>query len=83
MVRAGLAWLAVDEPTTLAHLRECEGHFDKAGMQLRRAGAMWRRAKIVGGEEGERLLSQTRDAMASIVDAEKMARVLSPGFAPR
>jgi hypothetical protein len=81
---AGLAWLDGRQREAQVLLHAAASGYETATMKLHAAAVRRRLGALVGGEQGQALVSSADAIFArqGVCDAERMARVLVPVFAP-
>jgi hypothetical protein len=77
-IQAGAAMTDRNEEASLRHLRAAEEAFRSADMQCYAAIARRRRGQLTGGDDGDTLIREAEDWMASqeIRNPDKMSRIL-------
>ena len=77
-IQAGAAMIDRNEVASLWHLRAAEEAFRSADMQCYAAIARRRRGQLTGGDDGDTLIREAEDWMASqeIRNPDKMSRIL-------
>ena len=81
LVKAGTLALAGQSKLAAAELERAEDGFSKAHMPVYRAVAMRRRGQLLGGDEGEELMSCADDELRTrgIVRPERLVAMLAVG----
>jgi hypothetical protein len=84
LVRAGVAAAGGDLSQAEAQLRAAVDGLERADMMLYAAAARWQRGRILGGDEGQKLVASAERWMTEqgIVNKARMAAMLAPGFEP-
>jgi hypothetical protein len=79
---SGVESMRGQEEEAVIHLRGSITDFTAAGMPMHVAVSRMRLGKLVGGDEGKRLLAEADDWMQSegVVKPERVAAMIAPGF---
>ena len=82
LLRAGIAATLGRPESAMSLLAEANGGLLAADMALYAATAEWQRGRILGGDEGRRLVEGAEAWMGEqgIVSCARMAAMLAPGF---
>jgi eukaryotic-like serine/threonine-protein kinase len=82
LIRAGLASLRGNVPEAVRLLGLAEDGFRAGDMALYAASAQYRRGRLVGGEEGRRLIASALETMTNqeIRNPARLLNVFAPGF---
>ncbi len=82
LLRAGAAMIEGDRAQALSLLQRAITGLDDASMALYAAAARYRRGRLLGGEEGDRLAASADQWLANqgVVNRLRMVGMLAPGF---
>jgi hypothetical protein len=84
LIRAGAAATLGNPGEAEAQLRTAVDGLERADMKLYAAAARWQRGRLLGGDEGQALVTRAERWMneQGIVNKARMAAMLAPGFDP-
>ncbi len=82
MLRAGVAQVEGDPAAAMAHLREAVPGFERADMAMHAAAARRQLGRLLGGDEGAKLIAAAEAWMAreEVVRPDRFVAMLAPGF---